>query len=84
MITLHFHLQLQHNIISYIFYKNKTFTRPSRAVIISVNFFPVLGKSATWNDHYSGYKRTGTHKREFEVSFVALTPHLGLSSPARF
>ena len=42
--------------ISYIFHKNKAFARPSRAVIISVHFFPVLGKSATWNDHYSSYK----------------------------
>ena len=32
---------------AYLANKNKTSARPSRAVIISVRFFPVLGKSAT-------------------------------------
>ena len=54
MITLHFHLQLQYN-IDFIYISQKQ-NRPSRAVIISVHFFPVLGKSATWNDHYTSYK----------------------------
>ena len=57
MITLHFHLQLQYTIwISHIFHKKKTFARRWRALIIYVHFFPVLGNSTTWNDHYSGYK----------------------------
>ena len=33
----------------------KSFARPSSAFFISVHFFPVLGKSATWNDHFSGF-----------------------------
>jgi len=32
---------------AYLMKQNKSFARPSRAFIISVHFFPVLGKSAT-------------------------------------
>ena len=35
--------------------QNKRFARPSRAFFISVHFFPVLDKSATWNDHFSSF-----------------------------
>ena len=35
--------------------KNKRFARPSSAFFISVHFMPVLGKSATWNDHFSSF-----------------------------
>ena len=57
--------------------KNKRFACSSRAFFfISVHFFPVLCKSASWNDHFSRF--TGnvawTHRREFVFSFLALTP----------
>ena len=58
--------------ISYIFHKNKTFARPSRAVIISVHFFPVLGKSATWNDHYSNYKENRNTQARIWIFFPSL------------
>ena len=53
---------------------SKTFARPSLASTISVHFFPVLQKFSTWNDHFSVIKTTWTHRREFEFSFLALTP----------
>jgi len=34
---------------------NKSFARPSGAFFISVHFFHVLGKSATWNGHISSF-----------------------------
>lgn len=33
----------------------QSFARPSRAFFISVHFFHVLGKSATWNGHFSSF-----------------------------
>ena len=33
--------------VAYLMKQNKSFARPSRAFIISVHFFPVLGKSVT-------------------------------------
>ena len=44
---------------AYLMNKNKSFARPSHAFffffVISVHFFPVLGKSASWNDHFSSF-----------------------------
>ena len=40
---------------AYLMRQNKSFARPSRAFTISVHFFPVLVKSATWNDHFSSF-----------------------------
>ena len=41
---------------AYLMNKNKNFARPSHAfLVISVHFFPVLGKSASWNDHFSSF-----------------------------
>ena len=42
--------------ILHILWTKKTFARPSSAFIISVHFFPVLGQSATWNDHFWSFK----------------------------
>ena len=36
-------------------WQKQTFSRPSRAFFNSVHFFQVLGKSATWNDHFSSF-----------------------------
>ena len=46
---------------AYLMNKNKTFARLSRAFIITIHLFPVLGKSAMWNDH----------RLELEFSFLA-------------
>ena len=38
--------------LAYLMNKDKTFARSSHAFIISVHFFPVLDKSATWKDQF--------------------------------
>ena len=40
---------------AYLTNSNKSFARPSRTFLISAYFFHVLGKSATWNDHFSSF-----------------------------
>ena len=57
--------------------KQKLYTL-STSFFISVHFFPVLDKSAARNDHFSSFTEdmTPSHRREFEFSFLALTPHL--------
>ena len=52
--------------------KNKTFARPSRAFIISVHFFPVLRKFATWNDHFSGNKENVNTQARIWIFFPSL------------
>ena len=40
---------------AYLMKQNNSFARPSRVFFISVHFFHVLGKSTTWNDHFSSF-----------------------------
>ena len=39
---------------------------------ISVHFFPVLGKSATWNDHFSSFKENVNNQGEIWIFFPSL------------
>ena len=55
---------------------NNSFACLPRAFFVSVHFFPVLGKSATWNNYFSSFtENVNTHSREFEFSYLALTPY---------
>ena len=51
---------------------SKTFSRPSRAFIISVHFFPVFRKFATWNDHFSGNKENVNTQARIWIFFPSL------------
>ena len=62
--------------VQYEFLKKKTFARRWRAVIIYVHFFPFLGNSATWNDHYSSYKEN----RNTQARIWIFSPSLDTAS----
>ena len=50
---------------------------PSTCFFHFCTFLPVLGKSATWNNYFSSFtENVNTHSREFEFSYLALTPYL--------
>ena len=53
-------------------HRNKTFARPSRAFIISVHFFPVLDKSATWKDHFSSFNENVDTQAQIGIFFPSL------------
>jgi len=65
--------------------KNKSFARPSRVFTISVHFFPVLDKSATWKDHFSSFNENVNTQMRIEIFFPSFdTAPLNLSSRASF
>ena len=52
--------------------KNKTFAHPSRTFFISVHFFPVLGKCATWNDRFSSFNENVNTQARIGIFFPSL------------
>ena len=55
---------------AYLIGNNKSFARPSRAFFNSVHFFQVLGKSATWNDHFSSFTENVNTQAQIWIFFL--------------
>ena len=55
--------------VAYLMKQIKSFARPSRAFFISVHFFPVLGKSLTWNEHFSSFTENVNTQRPILIFF---------------
>ena len=57
---------------AYLINKNKSFARPSRAFFNFLHFFQVLGKSATWNDHFSNFTENVNTQAQIWIFFSSV------------